>query len=311
MLYAVAGPETGRRVMQRLERALEGRAVLVVDRRRAERRGEHRRQTAAGPPAGVPERRRVSWPGGRRVADRRVLAMPVAGPALPWSLRRHASRLQFMSPLALPADYLEATQTARTALAAQGGDPAAMRELFDAHFTLVHAFARTSLRDAEAAERATQEIFAAMIDGIDRYEPSRSPFRVWLMRIAIDEVDAGAAAGAKAPATRRVAVPADAGFSALQWVTDDELRLLVERLPHAQRQVVLLRHLCGFAPAVTAELLGIGPARADELYAGALDSLRGMLAGLGRAQDTMQREHMRRLARPSRVLRRRQLALRG
>jgi DNA-directed RNA polymerase specialized sigma24 family protein len=311
MVYAVAGPQTRRRVVRRLQKALEGRAELVVERRDGDRRAGERRTAAGGPPSGMAERRRVRAPDGRRVADRRALAMPVSGPLLPRRLRRFSAQLLFVSPLAVPPDYLEATATARTALAAQAGDREAMLALYEAHFDLVHAFAHTSLADAAIAEAATLEVFAEMLREIESFEPAREPFRVWLFRIAIDAVRAlGTGGGAIAPARTRVASTGEA-LSALRWVSDGELRLLVERLPAAQRELVLLCHLAGFPTVVAADLLGIAPDRAAGLHRAAMATMAGTLAGLGRAQDTMQREHMRRLMVPSRVLRDRRLALKG
>src|SRR5258705_8101512 len=67
---------------------------VVVDFRKRQRRkpGDRRGDCAETPEA---ERRRIHSETGRRVADRRTIAVPVDGPELPRRLRRHAEQIRF------------------------------------------------------------------------------------------------------------------------------------------------------------------------------------------------------------------------
>lgn len=311
MLYVIVGRGMSDRNVRAVSKVVPEGTVVVVDRRVADRRvREDRRALVTDAPY---DRRRVAGTHGRRVADRRALTIPAAAPPLPRRLRRHMRSLAFVTRLAVPADYLDAVATARLALAGQAGDRRALLELYEAHFDSVYAFARMSLRDADAAEAAAQRTFAAMLDGIESFDPVREPFRTWLFRLALEEAAEEPEPEPQGPVRGpRRAAAASPAVDPLRWVADRELRLLVERLPVTQRHVVLLRHLAGLPPRVVADMLAMGPEREEQLHAAALASVSSTLAGLGAAQDTMQqREHMRRLPGMGRVLRERRLALKG
>jgi len=63
------------------------------------------------------------------------------------------------------------------------GDPEAFRTLYDSYFRRVHGYVLRKLGDPAEAEDVTQEVFEAVLTGIDRFE-GRSQLGVWIYGIA-------------------------------------------------------------------------------------------------------------------------------
>lgn len=59
---------------------------------------------------------------------------------------------------------------------------AGMREVYDAHGSLVYSLCRRSL-DAEAAKDVTQEVFLSAWRGRDQFDPSRGALGAWMVGI--------------------------------------------------------------------------------------------------------------------------------
>jgi RNA polymerase sigma-70 factor, ECF subfamily len=67
----------------------------------------------------------------------------------------------------------------------RAGDEQAFIELFDRYYGSLLSVARRYVGTREAAEDAVQETFAAVVDGIDRFE-GRSSLKTWLFRILVN-----------------------------------------------------------------------------------------------------------------------------
>ena len=130
----------------------------------------------------------------------------------------------------------------------RGGDADAFDAIFDRHHRSAYAFARTMLRQSEAAEEVMQEAFLAVARTAREYVP-RGRFRPWLMRIvrnmclnrmAMDTRRGRALSDgpldAEAAPSREVAPP--------DRLEADErtavLRRLVSELPERQREAIAL-----------------------------------------------------------------------
>jgi DNA-directed RNA polymerase specialized sigma24 family protein len=97
----------------------------------------------------------------------------------------------------------------------------------------------------------------------------------------------------------------------LDWISDRELVLFVDRLPLAQRQVLLLRYMLDLTHAQIAEVLDRTPDDVRALHSRALRFLRTRLAALGRDARHGTRSRAMRPVREARVLRHRRFVLLG
>ena len=313
MICCVVPQELEGKLRGRLGRALAQTGVhVIVERRVSDRRQTERRD-------GLPlrerliERRRTRAIAGRRVGDRRAVAVPVPAPDLPRSVRRHAQRLAFVTPLAPAADYLSDADAARAVLRAQLGDEDALRELYLGWFDAVYGCARVALRSSSDAEDAAQEALGGAFAALHLLDPSETPFRVFLFDHALAAVhrreDLATYEAEHHGHGCATEDDDEAIRAALAWVRDHEIAFLIGRLPGPMRDVLLLRHLARLSEAHVAELLGIDTSDQRLLHGDALERLRETLEALGRGAPSTHREAMRRLSRPSTVIVRRRQAL--
>jgi RNA polymerase sigma-70 factor (ECF subfamily) len=136
------------------------------------------------------------------------------------------------------------------------GDSRAFDDLYRIYFDDVHRYLRMLIGDDGDAEDATQVTFLKMYNGLPRYQRSSSVFGAWVFTIArntgYDHI------------RKRRSVPAnpDALDALLERAAtktgegDFDLLALVDALPGAEREVIVLRFLLGFSIAETAELIG-------------------------------------------------------
>ena len=288
---------------------------VVVERRAIDRRTAARRRAQAA--AAARERRLIRAEAGRRVADRRAALLAVDAPVLPRRARPYAPQLVFVERLEPSHQQLEDEDTARLVARIQSGDREGFAALYMRYFDRVYAYLRVALRDPDEAEDLSQQVFVKVLDALPRYELRSSPFRAWLFTIVrncalshlgrqqriepIDPAELG---------RRRVDVDGDdESISALQWVTDRELFMLIERLPLAQRQVLVLRFMMSLSRAEIAAILGCSQTDVRNLQYRALRFLRERLTALGRAPGAQRPIRMRPHCRPAPVLRGRRFAL--
>jgi RNA polymerase sigma-70 factor (ECF subfamily) len=289
---------------------------VIVERRCVERRrGVERRAQAM---AAGPERRQVRAVAGRRIAERRVLLLAVAAPGpLPRRAREHAHRLAFGERLEPVGQLVEDADSARLVMRIQAGDREAFSLLYMRYFDRVYGYLRLLFRDPHAAEDAAQQVFLKAFENISVYEPALGPFRGWLFVVArnfaLNQLPRDARTFASADVERLREADDEreppAGLGALDWVTDRDLFLFVERLPLVQRQVLFLRYVVGLSMAEIAELLGQTPQAARQQHARALRFLRARLAALGREPRTARRVGAKAVFRRAPVLRNRRFSL--
>jgi RNA polymerase sigma-70 factor (ECF subfamily) len=316
---------------------------VIVERRgqerreRPERRGAAAPSGAAGSGAGVPsgasvpsaaapsaaasrspERRRIPTTAGRRVAERRAVLVSTAAPPLPRRAQRYASQLLFLERLEPDGLAAEDEDSARLVTRFQSGDQRAFALLYDRYFARVYSYMRLLLEDPHGAEDATQQVFLQALDALPRYERRGSPFRAWLFIVARNQ------AISQRRALRRVTVEEPAalerrlegngeeaeGLDALGWVSDRELLMLVERLPHAQRQVLVMRYMLDLSTREIAATLNRSATDVRKLNERALGFLRQRLTALGRVPSSSAREPWRRRPTQLRTIRARRWALR-
>ena len=136
---------------------------------------------------------------------------------------------------------------------AKSGDMSAIQFLYVRFADDVFGYVSSIVHDSYEAEDITQNVFAKLINSIHKYEPRQVPFTAWILRVsrnaALDHLRA------------RRQIPCE------EVRTDDEgdeqvgvertraLRDALWRLPHEQREVLVLRHLVGLSPAEIADRL--------------------------------------------------------
>lgn len=67
-------------------------------------------------------------------------------------------------------------------------DADAFGELYDHYFGQIYRFAYSRLRDQDAAEEVTQEVFMKALRAMPRYRPSGHPFSAWLYQITSNAI---------------------------------------------------------------------------------------------------------------------------
>jgi RNA polymerase sigma-70 factor (ECF subfamily) len=180
----------------------------------------------------------------------------------------------------------------------QAGDDEAFAVLYLRYFDRVYAYARVILNDRHGAEDIAQQVFAKAIEALPRYRAREGKlFRAWLFTIArnaaVDELERRARSRPTDPTTlnhqREACEPAEGPLPFPDWLTDDELRLFVERLPIAQRQVLTLRYLGGFDYDEIAAILARTAVDVRSLHSRGVRFLRQRLAKVGVAETPEER----------------------
>jgi len=198
-------------------------------------------------------------------------------------------------------DTPRASDTVQLIEAAKRGDDQALAELYTAHFDGVYSYLRVALNDAAEAEEATQEIFMKVLRSLERYDNGSEPFGDWLLAIARNHVASRLrkrTVNGEVPTSINggdtASVSAEQTMRALRSASDEELLLLLDRLPEAQRQAVVLGYVLDFGSRETAKVLGRTEAETRKLQAGGLAALRKRLSAVGREPANTSRHAMRR-----------------
>jgi RNA polymerase sigma-70 factor (ECF subfamily) len=323
IVYCLVPRELAPRLHEQLRRHFrdDPEVRVIVEQRGRERRlgGERRRRPADGGEPGRPDdRRRIPGASGRRVGGRRASLVRVDAPPLPRRASPYAQQLAFVErfePTDLRAEDLD---TARLVTRIQAGDRDGFAVLYMRYFDRVYAYLRLLLRDANEAEDVAQQVFLKLLSALGRYDRREQPFRAWLFVVvrncALNHLRDTGRMTTLDPADldrrREAELPAP-DLDALEWVSDSELLLLIERLPLAQRQVLMLRYMLDLTPREIAQLTNMSPNHVSVLQYRALTFLRRRLIALGRDPRSGERIRVQRVFRKAPVLRRRRYVLTG
>src|SRR5215208_8519031 len=164
------------------------------------------------------------------------------------------------------------------------GDEAAFAELIDRYGATMVRVAQMYVRDRGTAEEVVQETWLAVLNGIDRFE-GRSSLKTWLFRILTNRaktrgerdgrvlpfsalasnesdepsVDPDRFLGPDSRNPEAWAAPPRAWpqDELLERETLDVIAMAIDRLPEAQREVILLRDVEGWTPMEVADALEI------------------------------------------------------
>jgi RNA polymerase sigma-70 factor (ECF subfamily) len=158
-------------------------------------------------------------------------------------------------------------------------DPSRFADLYERHFDRVYAFVIRRLRDRDAAEDVTADVFHRALASLRTFEWRGAPFASWLIRIA-----ANAVADRQRRAGREVvnsdALP-DAGVDPDVDRFDERARLfqLVDDLPADQRSVVIARFVDQRSVQDIAHGMGRTEGAVKQLQYRALQTLRKWMEG--------------------------------
>lgn len=143
-----------------------------------------------------------------------------------------------MSSLPEHADEISLVERAKQ-------DPTAFGELYDRHFHQIYRFVFSRVRDQNAAEDVTSEVFIKALRGIGRYQHTGRPFSAWLYQIAVNAVhDRYRSARPTEDIDQQIAISAPGPGIEEVALQNDEIRriwAIVEKLPRAQRTALVLK----------------------------------------------------------------------
>ncbi len=162
---------------------------------------------------------------------------------------------------------------------AQGGDRAALEELYLLHFDRIYSYLHLSVGNRHDAEDLTTQTFLRMLEAIGRFRWQSAPFSAWLFRIAHNLAMDHFRAGRRVQAEEDVPEPhgaeeLSAEERALDSLGQAGMLELIQRLSAEQRQVLTLKFLFGFANAEIAGILGKTEGAVKSLQHRALASLQ-------------------------------------
>lgn len=291
VLYCIVPPDLAGELHDPLREhfAADPRVEVIVEQRWRDRRRTADRRTQAAPMS--EELRRVRAPAGRRADERRAPTIDVEPPQLPRRVRPYADRLVFVERIEPSTQQLEDADTARLVAWIQSGETEAFADLYLRYFDRVYAYLRVALSDPHAAEDVTQHVFANVLEALPRYERRGDvPFRGWLFRLvrnaALEELRKRQRCDPTDPEVlgRHEPEGENEGEVALSldWVSDRDLVLFIERLPALQRQVLVLRYMLDLGYRDIARILNTNEQHVRTLHSRGVRFLRARLQAVGR-----------------------------
>ena len=167
---------------------------------------------------------------------------------------------------------------------AQTGDVDALGFLYARYADNIYGYVRSIVHDHHEAEDVTQHVFAKLMHVIGKYQERDVPFLAWMLRVArnaavdhlrqqrlvpVEEVR-GADWGTGAPGVGRLG----------------DLKEALATLPHAQREVLVLRHVAGLSPTEIASRTGRTEGSVHGLHHRGRRALIAELADRGAAPAT-------------------------
>jgi RNA polymerase sigma-70 factor (ECF subfamily) len=144
---------------------------------------------------------------------------------------------------------------ARAVARAKEGDMSALHFLYARFADDVWGYVRSIVRDDHEAEDITQNVFAKLMTAIQRYEQREVPFAAWILRVARNVALDNVRARRQIPC-EEVRTDDGLGDEQVGFERSQCLREALQRLPHEQREVLVLRHIAGLSPGEIAERLG-------------------------------------------------------
>lgn len=156
-------------------------------------------------------------------------------------------------------------------------DPAHFASLYEMHFERIYAYIAARVRDRNAAEDLTAEVFHRALGGLRGYEWRGAPFITWLLRIAANvAADHSKRTGRELPGD---VDPQDTAAQPDLAEMERRARLfrLVHQLPDDQRRVIFDRFVEQLSIRDIARRLGRTEGAIKQLQFRALRNLRARM----------------------------------
>jgi RNA polymerase sigma-70 factor (ECF subfamily) len=142
----------------------------------------------------------------------------------------------------------------RAVAQAKVGDGEGIRFLYVRYRSDVYRFVRSIVGDEHDAEDVTQTVFLKLISVIGRYQREAVPFAAWLIRVARNAAIDHLRERRPVPCEEIRTSASDPSEGNEERLAD--LKDAMAGVEPAQREVVVLRHVCGLAPGEIAARLG-------------------------------------------------------
>lgn len=160
-------------------------------------------------------------------------------------------------------------------------DPEAFATLYLRYVDSIYAHCYWRLRDRDAAEDATSQIFTQALAGLSRFDARRGPFRSWLFTIAhhvvVDQYRKPPNSGTLESAAELLATDQSPEDQAIAAEQERSLRAALDELTARERQVVELR-LAGLTGSEIGQALGCRTGAVGIAQFRAIRKLRTLLA---------------------------------
>ncbi len=153
------------------------------------------------------------------------------------------------------------------------GDVDAFRRLFERFHDRVYRYALLRLRDPEAAQDVTQDVFVAVWNGLPRFRPNHEgSFPAWVFAIA-RRVVVNHVRRARRSGEEVLVLDGSLEFEG-RIVASRTMVSELSRLPEQQREVIVLRFIVGLSGRETADALGRSEGAVTALQMRGLKRLR-------------------------------------
>ena len=181
----------------------------------------------------------------------------------------------------------EADITEKLILAAQKGDMDAFGSLYDMYLPRIYRYCIARVRNAAESEDLSEEIFIKALTNLHKFNWNNAlggtnPFIAWLFRIAHNHVNSFTRRlSNKTPTTELGEWIPDQTLSPSQQVESqisiDEVFIFVQKLPNAQRDVIMMRFSAGLSIAETAAALDKNESNIKVLQHKGVNALKKMM----------------------------------
>ena len=166
---------------------------------------------------------------------------------------------------------------------AQGGDRAALEDLYLIHFDRIYSYLHMSVGSRHDAEDLTTQTFVKMLESIGRFRWQSVPFSAWLFRIAHNLAMDHFRSRRRWQPEEEIPEPSGAEETsaeeqALAAIGQTGLLELIGRLSPEQRQVLTLKFVFRFSNGEAASILGKTEGAVKSLQHRALSSLQKHVA---------------------------------
>jgi RNA polymerase sigma-70 factor (ECF subfamily) len=181
-----------------------------------------------------------------------------------------------------PAGEIAVSRAVRRA---QEGDRDALAFLYARFADDICGYARSIVHDHHEAEDVTQQVFAKLIRVIGKYQEREVPFFAWMLRVtrnvAVDHLRKQ-----QPLPVEEVRAEGRGGEGLVDGGRLEDLTAALATLPHAQREVLVLRHFAGLSPTEIAARVGKSEGSVHGLHHRGRRSLIAELTERGAAPST-------------------------